>query len=348
MERTTPSPTPNVSGCALVFEGGGRRGAYTAGFVRVLLEHEIRFPLVCGVAAGASHAVNYVSRDLRRTRSTFVDVRSAGLPLGALPSLLHGSGPFAASPFIASPLAVSPFAADSPFEGFMEDDGLPFDWDAFTNNPADVRIQAFERDTGRTLTFGKKDMPNAQALLDLIRVGSTRPGAMRSPAVGDAALLDGGLGKGAGISLHLAEEEGFGRFFLVTTRPKGYREQPPTARERKAYELVSRDYPYLRNALLTRWERYNEELDRAERLAEEGRCLIAYPDVMPVESETLDPALLRDAYDQGRHQALRDLPRWRRFLFGSEDGGPQPDPELMRQRIRDADGDDGYITIRPS
>ena len=66
------NPGNDVRDCALVFEGGGYRASYTAGIARVLLEQGIDFGYVCGISAGASHTVDYVSRDLWRTRVAFL------------------------------------------------------------------------------------------------------------------------------------------------------------------------------------------------------------------------------------------------------------------------------------
>ena len=88
-------------------------------------------------------------------------------------------------------------------------------------------------------------------------------------------------------------------------------------------------------------------ISRVERLAREGRCLIVYPDAMPVESDTLNTARLIEAYDRGHAQGMRDLPIWREFLFGSADAGPHPDPFTIQAQVREADGDDGYIVIEP-
>ena len=79
----------NVHDCALVFEGGGFRASYTAGIVNVLLDQHIYFDYVCGLSAGASHTVDYVSRDRVRVRRSFIDF--ATLPdKGGLRSILRG------------------------------------------------------------------------------------------------------------------------------------------------------------------------------------------------------------------------------------------------------------------
>lgn len=60
---------PNIDDVALIFEGGGMRASYTAGVVTTLLERKLSFPKVYGISAGASHTVNYVSRDTERSRA---------------------------------------------------------------------------------------------------------------------------------------------------------------------------------------------------------------------------------------------------------------------------------------
>jgi predicted patatin/cPLA2 family phospholipase len=79
---------------------------------------------------------------------------------------------------------------------------------------------------------------------------------------------------------------------------------------------LTADYPHLREAILTRAERYNTEMERIQRLADDGRCLIVRPDAMPVSSLTLDTNKLDASFYMGRAQALRDLPQWEEFLFG--------------------------------
>jgi predicted acylesterase/phospholipase RssA len=63
-----PSPTTGLGGrprpkCALVFSGGGARGAYEAGVIHYLLDelpkrlgHPISFDILCGTSVGAIHA----------------------------------------------------------------------------------------------------------------------------------------------------------------------------------------------------------------------------------------------------------------------------------------------------
>ncbi len=64
----------NITDTALIFEGGGMRASYTSGFAHTLLENSLYFDYVAGISAGASNSVNYLARDTRRPKKSFVDL----------------------------------------------------------------------------------------------------------------------------------------------------------------------------------------------------------------------------------------------------------------------------------
>ena len=53
---------------AVILEGGANRGVFTAGALDFLMEQEYYIPHVIGVSAGACNALDYVSRQIGRTR----------------------------------------------------------------------------------------------------------------------------------------------------------------------------------------------------------------------------------------------------------------------------------------
>ena len=167
--------TPNVCDCALAFEGGGYRETFSAGIATVLMDVGIRFGYVCGVSAGSSNTVDYVSDDKFRVREAFM-MHEAAREATGLRSLARGHGYF---------------DADALYEDAVTLGTLPFDYETFMANPADVRIQAFQRDTGCTLRFGKEGMTDRVRLMDIVRASSTLPGAMRPRPVDGHVLYDG-------------------------------------------------------------------------------------------------------------------------------------------------------------
>ena len=282
--------TNNVFDCALVFEGGGYRGAYTAGIANALLEHEVWFDYACGVSAGASHALDYISRDQVRVKDAFMAIDGRE-PVGGMGTLLRGKGYF---------------NADYLYEGCLADNFAPFDWETFVANPA--------RNTGRTVTFTKADMPNMWEAIKRVRASSTVPGAMPPEPIDGVVLMDGGLGEGAGIPLPMAEHDGFERFLFVATRVPGYRKKPFPPAVRLGVKRAFGKYPHLVEALLTRAERYNEALDHVAELEREGRALVVRPDTMPIKNTTIDRERLERAYDLGHEQGLREMPRILEFV----------------------------------
>lgn len=291
---------PNIEGVALCFEGGGYRASYTAGMANAILDHELFFPFVCGISAGASHTVDYVSQDRQRVRDSFIKLTTKRPEAGGPVSLLTGHGYF---------------NADYVYVGCTEDGTMPFDFAAFRANPAEVRISSFDAATGHTVTWGKADMRTPREMMMKVRASSSLPVIMKPQTVIDGRLMyDGGLGAGAGIPVFMAEEAGYERLVFVASRPAGYRKEPPTAGERRIYRYVSKGNDRVYQALLTRGERYNEALDHVEALEREGRAFVWRPEVMPVKTTTIDTPRLVESYRMGREQAERDIPRLLEWL----------------------------------
>lgn len=298
--NATKAPSPNIPGVALVLEGGGMRAAHTAGIVAALIEHEVWFPYVCGLSAGSSNAVNYLSRDAERTRQAFVDI-AGDERFGGVGSLMRHNGFF---------------NADFLYERAIQDGTLPFDWETFRANPAQLRIQAFERDTGRTVTWTRDDMTSCVVMASLIRASSTMPFVMKPIEVGGQVMLDGGLGTGAGIPLHMAEDDGYQRFFFVATRPAGYRKEPMGHGTRGIMRRVCAGEPHVFEALATRAERYNAALDHLAELEREGRALVVRPESMPIQNTETNVERLRAVFDQGHALAEREMDGWLGWLRG--------------------------------
>ena len=83
--------TNTIKDIALIFEGGGMRGSYTAGILANLLKNEIYIDYVAGISAGSSHTVNYLARDIERAKRSFTDI-VLDPRFGGWRSFLQGEG----------------------------------------------------------------------------------------------------------------------------------------------------------------------------------------------------------------------------------------------------------------
>ncbi len=284
----------------LMLEGGGMRASYTAGMVSTLMEQNISFGHVCGISAGSSHTVNFLSGDIWRTRSSFVDLVMEP-EFGNLKTFLEGKGMFSAH-------WIYEIAG-------LPGNVLPFKFDQFQANSTPCSIQAFDRDTGETVVWAKEDLSTLEGLMARVRASSTLPMVMPPVELDGHVYYDGGLGTGAGIPLQLALDSGCEKIFAILTRPKGFRKPAPNiGKGARAVANAYRKYPHVQQALLTRNERYNAELDKLEKLAEEGKAYIVYSDKMAVSNSTTNLERLRASYFDGYAQAQAELPKWTEWL----------------------------------
>ncbi len=56
----------------LILEGGATRGVFTSGILDYMMERELYLSHVIGVSAGSCNAVDYVSRQIGRTRDCMI------------------------------------------------------------------------------------------------------------------------------------------------------------------------------------------------------------------------------------------------------------------------------------
>lgn len=293
-----PAPvTTRVDDVALVFEGGGMRGAYTAALVQVLLDEGLFFPWVGGISAGSTHTVNMVSRDLWRTREAFVGL-TTDPEAGGWGSFARGQGYF---------------NADHIYQHTAGPDELiPFDWESFAASEATVRIGAFRCDTGEQVYWGLEHMDELADLLLRCQASSSMPLLMPVVDLGGAPFLDGALGPTGGIPVDAAAADGYEKMLVVMTRPEGYRK--PAEKRPAAYRALVRKYPAVARGIVDRPANYNRTLEALEQGRAEGRVYLFRPDRISVANGELRYDRVVGAYEAGLVQARRELPAILEFL----------------------------------
>ena len=280
------SLTINQPDVALIFEGGGMRNSYTAPVVVELLARNINFGRVYGISAGSSHTVNYLVRDAVRARASFVEL----VQYPRFGGYFNG-----------------PYLYEELIETAPADDPMRFDWDTFHANPADVHIEALDWDTGETVAFTKADMREARDVGLMVRASSTMPIFMPPTTIGSRTYVDGGMGASWGILLNAARADGFERFCIIRTQPRGYRKKPMGSLEQRLFRAAFRKHPVVAERTIARWQPYNELCDEIEHLEKTGAAWVFYPDAMEVANKTTDYDALVRSYEAGQAQARRDI-----------------------------------------
>ena len=289
----------HIDDTALVFEGGGMRGAFTAGIVATLIEEGIDFPQVSGISAGSSNTVNYVSRDAKRAHDTFTTVADSP-EFGGFRHWIEGRGMF---------------NVDYLYDEIAQPDGdAPLDLDTFLANPAEVRIGAFNATRGEEVWFTKDDMRTVEEVGRCVRASSTLPIIMPTVTIDGDTYVDGALGPNGGIPLDAPMRDGYRKFFVVLTRPRDFVKTPTKPGVCSALRLAFPRLPSIAEAVARRTVAYNAARRKLFQLEEQGRALIVTPGDLGIDKMEMNVDRLEDAYDAGVVRARADLPRWEAFL----------------------------------
>ena len=120
------------------------------------------------------------------------------------------------------------------------------------------------------------------------------------------------LGDTGGIPIDGAQLDGYDRFFVVCTRPRGYVKNE--VKRPQALRQLFRRRPNVAEAAIARPAKYNAPRELLRDLESDGKAYVFYPRVMPVTNKERNVTKLRQAYALGMAQVNAELPQWRDFL----------------------------------
>ncbi len=261
----------------LVLEGGGMRGVFTSGVLDGFMKHELFFPYVVAVSAGACNGLSYMSRQPRRARISNIDYLARYQYIGLRHLVTQGCI----------------FDRELLYDKFPNQ-LLPYDYDTYFSNPSVFEMVTTDCVTGRACYLTERN-GNRQRLLDIVRASSSLPYVSKIVWVDGVPMLDGGIVDS--VPVMRAMEQGHSKNVLVLTRNKGYRSG---GRDYKIPKFIYKKYPRLRVALSHRIEAYNRQLDMIDQLEESGQVVCIRPQ-RPLEVGRIekDTAKLERLYEEG-------------------------------------------------
>ena len=262
---------------ALVLEGGGTRGVFTAGVLDYLMEKEVKFPYVIGVSAGACNAIDYVSKQIGRTKDCTIIQDRKNRYIGTKDALKKG--------YL--------FDMDRLFDEYPNR-LFPFDFDTYFASDIQCEVVVTNCLTGEAMYLSEKQA--RERLLTICRASSSIP--LISPVVDVDGIpcVDGGVADS--VPLIHSMKLGHQKNVVVLTRNKGYRKKAP-GKSRLLYTAALKKYPNLLNALLNRYRNYNRVMELVEKWEEEGHIFVIRPEVEPVSRTEQNVEKLTEFYDHG-------------------------------------------------
>lgn len=261
---------------ALVLEGGGMRGVFTSGVLDAFMKHNLTFPYIVAVSAGACNGMSYVSHQPRRARISNIDYLARYKYIGLRHLVTQGCI----------------FDRELLYDKFPNQ-YLPFDFDTFFSSPMTFEMVTTNCLTGQPMYLSERH--DRQRALDIVRASSSLPYVSKIVDVDGIPMLDGGIVDS--IPLQHAIDMGHPTNVLVLTRNRGYRN---TGKDMKIPRFIYRKYPRLSVVLSRRLAAYNAQLEYVERMEDEGRVICIRPErPMEVDRIEKDIAKLERLYEEG-------------------------------------------------
>lgn len=244
----------------LVLEGGGMRGAYTAGCLKWLIEQNLYFDHACAISATAVFLEYYITKDVvsleKLGRGLMCDKNNIGiLPILKERTILGYNYIFDQILKKITPLSVEKIKQSKT----LAEIGV---YDLKSDSLVWIDNQTFDED------------------LQFLRASCILPLAGKTVSINDRKYMDGGVL--SMLPIFHSEQAGNDKFFCITTKHKSYVRKPNGWLVAKLLKLVyGKEYPKLvKNANDDRVDIYNRELDEVERLVDLKKAIFMRPSTL--------------------------------------------------------------------
>ncbi|MDZ7547927.1 patatin-like phospholipase family protein [Clostridium perfringens] len=238
---------------SLILEGGGMRGAYTAGVLDLLLDKEIDIKYCIGVSAGACNCVSYISKQHKRNYRVNINYVNDKRYLSFNNLIKTGSA----------------FGMDMLFD-IIPNQLEPFDYEKFKSSGVKFLVGATNCETGKPEFYNIKDVSDGY---DALKASISLPLVAKIIEFDNKKLLDGGIA--APIPIQKAIDDGIEKHVVILTQHKGY-----TKSKTKMMSIIKRKYkkhPALIDVMENRYRIYNDTLEKLDKLEQEGKCFVIRP-----------------------------------------------------------------------
>ena len=267
-----------MSKLGLVLEGGGMRGAYTAGCLAWMIDQGIETDYGIGISMGALHLCTYLLKDTELLHKTSVDYMSNKNIIGLRPLLREGRY----------------VGYDYTFEELLKKD-MHYDVRPIREKNMDMEIGLYDMQECKTNYFNAQDLDDE---LQMIKCACVLPIAGHIQNFKGRRYLDGGIT--VMIPIERALEMGCEKNIVIVTKPEGYVRKAAGAFMRWLMKFNYPKYPKMVHDYTHRHENYNRQMGLIADEVEKGKAVLIRPSMsIPVKRFSGDPENLEKLYQLG-------------------------------------------------
>lgn len=264
----------------LVLEGGGVRGAYTAGALVWLNDQNISFDYNVGISSGAVYLCCYMMHDKKAPYNMSVNYATDPRTVGIRAIFKEGYYVAYRRIFVEC------------LEGLEHMSIRPI-----VEQHMPVEVGAYHLEAGQTEFFGPDEMDANDHDLTLLNGTCALPLVSRVVVYKSMHLLDGGITKM--IPIERAIEKGCTKFLVITTKPSDFVRRKSSKAVLLLARLMYHQYPQVAKDYSVRQDNYYKQINMVKDLVKEGNAVNVFP------SETIN--VNRFKGDRPSAQRLYDL-----------------------------------------
>lgn len=239
----------------LVLEGGGVRGAYTAGALAWLQDNGISFDYSVGISSGAAYLCCFLCGN-KETPKNLATIYATDSKLVGVHSLLKNR-----------------YYVD--YEKIFRDYLIGREKVSFqklVDEKPDMEIGTYDMELGRTVYYGPESL---DADLTLIRGAVSLPVASAIVDFNGRKLLDGGITKM--IPIERALEKGCTKCLVIMTKPRDYVRKPANGAVKAMMKVMYRKYPQVAKDYAVRHLNYYKQVEIINDMVSRGRAIDVRP-----------------------------------------------------------------------
>ena len=275
----------------IVLEGGAMRGIFTAGALDYLLEQDMYFDYVVGVSAGAGNAMNYVSRQIGRTKRVIMH-ENAESYYGLNQLFEHRK-------LLNIETMIQEYALNE----------IPFDFDAYFASEVENENVVLNCETGRPEYMG--NFPDKDSFFKATMASCSVPFICEPIEINGYHYLDGSIADS--VPVERAITLGCKKVVVILTKPEGS-EATDYSKMRSMIDLCYKKYPKLCDALCERRSVYVKQMQQIKKLENDGRIFVLRPKEQMVHHFEKDNDKLTAFYNYGYETMKGELPRLKTYL----------------------------------
>lgn len=294
MDERQNSQNNKLIPAVLVLEGGATRGVFTSGVLDFLMEKDFYTTDVIGVSAGACNAIDYVSRQIGRTKKCMIHKeKEYDFYLGLRKMVKEKSM----------------MDMDLIFDRYPKE-LIPFDFDTYFQSEMKCDQVVTNCETGKAEYLDERK--EKERLLKICRASSSMPLAAPIVRIDGVPYLDGGLADS--VPIERALKKGRKKIIVILTRNESYRKKKPSLGETRIYRAAYKKYPNLVRTILRRPYVYNKQMEQIEQLERKGEIFVLRPKIKTIGRMEKNYDRLTSFYEHGYVQMKEEYERLLEYL----------------------------------